>query len=188
MDELPVVVAPRGGLCEGPAYGDGDAFGGESEHHGGGGQCRVDAGGEPGGVGVGRGPRQGRVDREDGFVGFEEEVPGDPYVAQGTAFDVQVHHDELAAGDLVLTVHSRASASARLSSSRIGSPRGNAAAMRFNPWVHRDEGRLADRPLDPRQAPQRGRTARVHGDFDGEGIRIGAHLLRLSPDGGAQVR
>lgn len=114
VDELPVVVAPLGGLREGPAYGDGDAFGGESEHHGGGGECRVDAGGEPGGVGVGRGALQGRVDREDGLVGFEEEITGDPYVAQGAAFDVQIDHDEFAAGNLVLTVHSHASRDARL--------------------------------------------------------------------------
>ncbi|GAA3038329.1 hypothetical protein GCM10020000_15640 [Streptomyces olivoverticillatus] len=59
--------------------------------------------------GVGRSALQGAVDVEERLVGFEEEVPGHPDIAQHPVHDVQVDDDELAARHLVFTVHGASS-------------------------------------------------------------------------------
>ncbi|OAR22930.1 hypothetical protein A8W25_25595 [Streptomyces sp. ERV7] len=105
VDQLPVVVRPVRRVCQRTADRDADALRRQSVHRRARRQRRVDTGGEPGGVGVGRGALKGAVDGEDRLVRFQEEVARHPHTAQDPALDVQVHHHELAAGDLVLTVH-----------------------------------------------------------------------------------
>jgi hypothetical protein len=106
VDELECEVVPGHRPAEGTPHGDADALGGEAE----GMDVRAveDGGGRRRQVSHGRRRRkagQCRVQVGQGLVGFEEEVPGQADLGQAVVAHLQVDDDELASGDLVLTVH-----------------------------------------------------------------------------------
>src|SRR5690606_27574459 len=60
---------------------------------------------QPGRVRPGGSALQGTVHGVEGLVRLQEEVTRHPHVAQYPVLHLDVHHDQLAAGNLVLTVH-----------------------------------------------------------------------------------
>src|SRR5690606_23049740 len=82
---------------------------GEPEQDGTRRQGRGDGGGEGLRVRGDGQPGEGRVDEREGVVGLEEEVAGEAHVGEPAVAHLQVDDDELAAGDLELSVHGNAS-------------------------------------------------------------------------------
>ena len=69
--------------------------------------------GDRGGIGLRRESVDGGVDGGEGLVGLEEEVAGEPEPRDDVVDDLEVDDDELALGNLVLTVHASSLGRAR---------------------------------------------------------------------------
>jgi hypothetical protein len=117
VDDLPLVVAPVRGAGERAADGHGDGLRREAEEHGLRRERAADGGGDRGGVAVLGEAVDGPVDGLERVVRLEEEVAREAEPGDAAVGHVEVDHDELAAGDLVLTMHppslGRAGAGAR---------------------------------------------------------------------------
>ncbi len=105
VDDLPLVVAPVRGARERAADRDGDGLGREAEEHGLRRESAADGGGDRVGVAVLREAVHRAVDGLERVVRLEEEVARQAEAGDAPVGHVQVDHDELAAWDLVLTMH-----------------------------------------------------------------------------------
>ena len=105
VHELPVVVAPAGGLLQRTADRGRHRLRREPEQLRAVGKRGLHGGGERAGVGLGEEPVDGGVDRAERLVGLEEEVAGQPEAADPAVHDIQVDDDQLAAGHLEFAVH-----------------------------------------------------------------------------------
>ncbi|WWT76148.1 hypothetical protein V8H18_12670 [Lautropia mirabilis] len=104
MDDLPFEVPPGGGQPQCAAHRDGHGLGAEAEQHGIWRQGSADGGSK-----LCRVSRDGLAfqrlsDVVQRAVGFQEKVACHLHVGQSAIVFLQVHHHQLAAGDLVLTV------------------------------------------------------------------------------------
>ena len=105
VHDLPLVVRPARGIRHRPAHRDRDRLRGEAEHHGVGAESRRDRGGDLLGIGCRGQALKRTIDITERVVGFEEEVTRHTRVADHPVDDLEVDDDELAARDLVFTVH-----------------------------------------------------------------------------------
>jgi hypothetical protein len=82
-----------------------DGLGREAEQLGAEGQVAADRGGDAGDIARVRQAHDRAVDVEERLIGFEEEIARERELADAAVGHLEIDDDELAAGNLVLTVH-----------------------------------------------------------------------------------
>jgi len=106
-NDLPVEVSEVRRRTQRPSHDGGDIGGGEAVHRQFrtvAGQSLVEAAAQRRIIGSDAGADEGRCQVEIGFLGFEEEVPGDLHLGDGLAVGGDIGDDEFAADDLVFAV------------------------------------------------------------------------------------
>ena len=105
MNQFPVVVGEAGGPTHRPADRRRDRFGREAEHEHVFGECRAHRRRDRRRIGVLGQPVDGPVDVGERRIGLQEEVPREVEVGDLSVDDLQIGDDQLAAGNLELTMH-----------------------------------------------------------------------------------